>query len=252
LNFDAAEGDVEMNRSMSARSRLACACLVVAFASGCAMLRDPIEPPKPAGSAPADTGSGILEAISLAAQLAASGQQRQSPLALLAAAELLTHVQPRPLGDAAQMAGADATEPTKASSPPALEALALVAAAEAMGRGDPRVAEMATRIRQLASERPRGSTSGARGPLVHSVPRASRHTWRITFNAQQSAMVRVRGDGDTDLDCYVYSSSGRLVALDDDYTDYCALNWVPRQQEQFRIVIINRGNVYNRYAFWTN
>lgn len=76
--------------------------------------------------------------------------------------------------------------------------------------------------------------------------------YNISFRGGEPALVMVIGDGDTDLDLYVYDSNGNLVAYDDDYSDNCVCTWTPRWTGKFRIKIVNRGNVYNRYVLTTN
>lgn len=61
----------------------------------------------------------------------------------------------------------------------------------------------------------------------------------------------VRGDGDTDLDVYVYDSNGNLILSDKDYTDDCLMQWTPKANEAYRVVIKNRGRVYNNYTITT-
>jgi hypothetical protein len=61
--------------------------------------------------------------------------------------------------------------------------------------------------------------------------------------------VMVRGDGDTDLDCWLYDSAGRLVSSDTDSTDFCVLP-APGVGTH-RVAIRNLGRVYNDYAIWT-
>lgn len=65
-------------------------------------------------------------------------------------------------------------------------------------------------------------------------------------------MVIVNGDGDTDLDLYVYDENGNLMGKDIDYSDYCVVSWTPRWTGPFTIKIKNRGSVYNRYKIYTN
>ena len=62
----------------------------------------------------------------------------------------------------------------------------------------------------------------------------------------------VDGDGDTDLDIFIYDQNGYLVAYDDDYSDYCVASWRPRWSGVYRVVIVNHGRVYNRYRLSTN
>lgn len=77
-------------------------------------------------------------------------------------------------------------------------------------------------------------------------------TYNISFRAGQLAQVIVIGDGDTDLDVYVYDSNDNLITSDSDYTDDCICQWYPKWTGRFRIVIRNRGGVYNRYVLRTN
>ena len=67
------------------------------------------------------------------------------------------------------------------------------------------------------------------------------------FAGGREATVVVSGDGDTDLDLYVYDENGNLVASDTDGSYQCAVSWTPRWTGRFTIRIVNRGRVYNRY-----
>ena len=49
-----------------------------------------------------------------------------------------------------------------------------------------------------------------------------------------------------------YDSNGNLIDSDTDYTDNCVCTWTPRWTGNFRIKIVNRGGVYNRYILRTN
>lgn len=76
--------------------------------------------------------------------------------------------------------------------------------------------------------------------------------YTVAFRAGELAIVTVIGDGDTDLDLYVYDANGNLIDSDTDYTDNCVCTWTPRWTGNFRIKIVNRGRVYNRYVLRTN
>ncbi len=77
-------------------------------------------------------------------------------------------------------------------------------------------------------------------------------SYRDTFLAGRLAQISVRGDGDTDLDLYVYDENGNLVASDTDGLDYCVVQFNPKWTGRFRIVVRNLGSVYNRYTLRTN
>ena len=74
----------------------------------------------------------------------------------------------------------------------------------------------------------------------------------MKFWASELAEVCVSGDGDTDLDLYVYDANGNLIGSDTDYTDECVVRWVPAWTGTFIVKVVNRGALYNNFAIWTN
>lgn len=80
----------------------------------------------------------------------------------------------------------------------------------------------------------------------------STDTYSVIFEGLERAEIAVIGDGDTDLDLYVYDEFGNLIESDDDSTDQCYVTFFPRRTGRFTIRIVNRGSVYNRYAIVTN
>ena len=69
----------------------------------------------------------------------------------------------------------------------------------------------------------------------------------VTFNDLEKAVIFVQGDGDTDLDLYVYDSVGNLVASDTDETDTCFVTFTPPIGQPYTIEVRNLGDVYNAY-----
>ena len=96
-----------------------------------------------------------------------------------------------------------------------------------------------------------GAKGGSQTNITH-VNANSSDRYEIFFRAGEEACILVTGDGDTDLDLYVYDEDGDLVAYDDDYTDTCLVEWTPPYTQKYEIRIVNRGNVYNNYAIITN
>ncbi len=80
----------------------------------------------------------------------------------------------------------------------------------------------------------------------------SSDSFSITFVSGRLAEILVSGDGDTDLDLYVYDSNGNLIASDSDYTDDCYVSWIPAWTGKYTVKVVNRGGVYNRYVIATN
>ena len=71
--------------------------------------------------------------------------------------------------------------------------------------------------------------------------------WNVWTSPGHSQVV-VDGDGDTDLDCYVYDRAGRLLGGDDDGTDYCVVTFRRPASGNVVLDIENRGRVYNAYS----
>ena len=70
--------------------------------------------------------------------------------------------------------------------------------------------------------------------------------WRVWAAAGQTRVV-VNGDGDTDLDCWVYDPYGNLVGSDTDGTDLCIIGFRNPTAGNLTIRIRNLGGVYNQY-----
>ncbi len=79
-------------------------------------------------------------------------------------------------------------------------------------------------------------------------------TYYERFYGGETARVSIVGDGDTDLDLFVYDMQGRLVGQGIGLTDRETVTWfVPGNQIQtYRIVVRNLGGVWNRYTLRTN
>lgn len=90
-----------------------------------------------------------------------------------------------------------------------------------------------------------GARSGVIAPFDTKI-------YTSTFYAGDRVEIGVSGDGNTDLDLYVYDNQGRLVAKDDDRTDECRVHLVIYRTSQWTIKVVNRGRYYNAFDIWTN
>lgn len=92
------------------------------------------------------------------------------------------------------------------------------------------------------------------GPSIRST-RVEAHksdVYVVTLRGGEKASVLVKGDGDTDLDCFLRDENGNTVARDVDSTDSCLLQMTPKWTGQFRIEVRNNGSVFNAYTIRTN
>lgn len=74
----------------------------------------------------------------------------------------------------------------------------------------------------------------------------STDTWRVWAPAGHTSVV-VDGDGDTDLDCWVYDRFGNLLGRDTDRTDLCIIRFNNPSSGNLTIRISNLGDIYNEY-----
>jgi hypothetical protein len=92
------------------------------------------------------------------------------------------------------------------------------------------------------------------GPNLHKDQVLANHTdsYEITFEGDEKAVVAIIGDGDTDLDLFIYDENDNLIGENTDLTDRCSVEWTPSWTGKFSIKIKNLGSVYNEYVLITN
>jgi hypothetical protein len=68
-----------------------------------------------------------------------------------------------------------------------------------------------------------------------------RFTRAFLLNRLETTQVLVNGDGDGDVDCFLYDENGNVVAADNSVEDRCYLRVVPKWRGVFILRIINNG-----------
>jgi hypothetical protein len=194
---------------------------------------------------------GAVGQAALAAEMAAYGYAEKAPLALVSAARIVIAQAVDVVDRDKESEGGEEGEAKSGGVDVSLDAEKLLADAEEMAAGDEVIVELIGRVRQEAVTVTRGRVGG---PASHYDEVLARTTdvYTMSFRGGEWAEIRVRGDGDTDLDCYVYDQNGNLIDSDTDYTDYCILGWVPRWTGSFTLRIQNLGWVWNGYILVTN
>jgi hypothetical protein len=96
-----------------------------------------------------------------------------------------------------------------------------------------------------------GAIGGPRSTSDRIAARGER-SWRVTFAGGQTARVAVAGDGYTVLDLYVYNLYGNLIAWDERMQKTCVVEWRPKYDETFVVIVVNRGSTYNDFGLATN
>lgn len=94
------------------------------------------------------------------------------------------------------------------------------------------------------------SQTPSRRPInIDLTDRVEPHTtdvYNMFFFRGEPVVINLIGDGDTDLELYVYDKEGNCVYGEDDIME-CCYDFTPRWNGYFKITIKNLGNVYNRY-----
>lgn len=181
--------------------------------------------------------------IKLAAELSKYGYANKSALALIQAAQIAVDNNFQEV--AAQKDNAEAAQTTgDKKGNITLDPKQLLEDAAVLADGDANLLALIAKASETQSKR---APVGGSSYNSTSVNGNGTDVYTVSFIAGQTAVVTVVGDGDTDLDLYVYDSNGNLIVKDDDYTDNCVVSWTPKWTGKFKIKVVNRGPVYNRY-----
>ncbi len=122
-------------------------------------------------------------------------------------------------------------------------ALLVLAAQAAAGAGSPVPGSASAQLGPAEVASPVGGA-------IYQVDRVSALSsvwYTVTLRAGEESWIAVRGDGDTDLDLYVYDENWNLVASDTDVTDSMLARITPRWTGRFHLEIRNLGRVYNQF-----
>ncbi len=200
------------------------------------------------GAKPSPQARGVEQAA-LAASLVSYGRQERSPAALMLAAQMYRDVGGVEAARAKTSEGAAApaaggTKQDRAAPTPA----ALFTEAKTLAGAD---RALVAQIDRIAMQQSKGAVAGPQRHRDRVLARDT-DTYSIAFRGGEPARVAALGDGDTDLDLFVYDQNGNLVCSDDDSTDQTVCGWTPAWSGNFRVRIRNLGGVYNAYTLMTN
>lgn len=194
-----------------------------------------------------------VSAMRVALDLAKYGYENESPSALIEAANILASTPVQNLEGNIEQGAENANEGDKADKK-SIEPKQLLADARELAGEDANLLALADKIDAklaIPEEEVRGAVGGAK----YAYGKVYAHSYTYydqKFWSNELAEILVSGDGDTDLDLYVYDENGNLIVSDTDYTDDCYVRFAPRWTGLFRIKIVNRGGVYNNYTIVTN
>jgi len=184
-----------------------------------------------------------VQAIHTAHALVRYGDANGDALSLITAARILKQAGSR--SASARREGSVAVEKKTRDERFSVNGILARATILANGRAD--VVALADDVAESGT---RGAINGpARWTEVVSSGRTD--SYRIAFRGGESAGVAVSGDGDSDLDLYVFDESGNLICKDESGADDMLCRWRPRWNGHFIVKIRNLG-VANEYVLVHN
>ena len=195
--------------------------------------------------------SESLAAVKLANQILRYGYENKSTLALLDALQIFSENPTQAFNATKQGEAVDETKNDGKKAKVSFDYESVLADAKTFAEGDPNLLALIDNIDAEAKGSQRGNINGPSRDYS-SVNGNSYVDYTASFVANELAEILVSGDGDTDLDLYVYGSNGNLIGKDTDYSDDCYVRWIPAWTGRFIIRIVNRGPVYNRFVILTN
>ncbi|OQX98797.1 MAG: hypothetical protein B6I24_04340 [Bacteroidetes bacterium 4572_128] len=194
-----------------------------------------------------------VEAAKVAQNLANYGYANKNALSILSAAEILAKTALSEINPDKVENGKKVDESTKMKkTADALNPLSLIADARKM-TNDKHLLAIADNVEKKIkkSSSSRGAAGGAKAGYKTVAGYSYVYYW-VTFYGGSLAEVAVVGDGDTDLDLYIYDENGNLIVRDTSYGDNCYTSWRPNWTGSFKIKVRNRGSLYNKFFIATN
>ncbi len=205
----------------------------------------------PSAAAPAVGPTRAVPAIEqavLAEQLTSHALAQPDVLTLVMAARLSTRSAGTPVARKPLASATNPAPPPAKPGPHPRSAAALLARARALAQGR---ADLLALIEDAAVERARGIEDG---PKTSNGMAGARATvmYRERFKASERATVMISGDGDSNLDLYVYDERGARVCAAERLDDVEVCRWQPQGAGQYTIHVVNRGAVENSYVMRSN
>ena len=209
-----------------------------------------------------------LSLAATAAQLAIEGENRKSPLLLLAAAEILADLQ-QSRRDAAGVESSTTADNADGRLP-ALDMDALIARARELAKGNEALETAVEALVEGIESDSRGLTfrqgkdletielEGVIYKVINTEhdrldPGDELTLENVVFEGKKPAQILVIGDGDGDLDLWVYDgNTGNEIAADTDLTSVCVANWTTRYEGPFTVKVKNVGTVWERFYVLAN
>ena len=194
-----------------------------------------------------NAGARAVQDLSLAYRLIALGDRTHDPLPLIVAARIMKQ-HPAKMAKRSKKTEGSAAKGGAGKDNGISTAKAVLAKAREYAKGRKDVLAM---IDDVAAASSRGRVGGPTRHLDRVRPRIT-DVYRITFRGRRRAAVAIAGDGDTNLDLFIYDENGNLICSSRRGSDREGCAWTPRWTGPFRIKVRNYGHLHNSYWLVTN
>jgi hypothetical protein len=200
------------------------------------------------GMEPVGASSPELGRARLALELVASGRETESPLLLLAAAELL-------LGIAPPVPEPEAAEEGAGSALQTLSTEALARQARALAPEDDAVEKLADRVSRRAAMAQGGMGDAVLPPSWYEAYLQPQRAYPLylRFSGDTGAEVVVNGGTSSSLSLRAYRlSDNAVVASSPSFGSTCTVKWNPGASQTYRVEIRNNGTAGEPVVICTN
>ena len=189
-----------------------------------------------------------MEQLQLAKQLAIYGYDNGSATALIEAARIMSGVQFD--GLEAQVTRNDGQDVESPNGERKMTAATLIADAKKLAGDDKQLLALADGV-NISGVGTRGAVGGEKGQndVVYG---RSYNDYVVAFKKGIIAQIGVSGNGNSDLDLYVYDEYGHLIVCDNDYSDDCYVSWYPSWTGNYLVRVVNQGTYRNYFTIVTN
>ena len=209
-----------------------------------------------------EDSAAAVSLVNQASQLVHYAQENESPLAMLTAVQMLGRVRLQENSDRVgskktgmQHEGEEVKEGPKGTMPaPTLDPQKLLAQAKPWAKGNQNLLALIDAEAAKAKAAPGATLGSTRGVIEHvdTVRPRAYDDFVISFYAGEVARVAVVGDGNTDVDLFVFDQNGHEIARDDDRSAECVVQFTPRWTGPFRVRVVNNGYTASNYILATN
>ena len=218
--------------------------IVVIFAAGPSFAN---EGPN-SGKEPADAPR-VVERWSAAHELYALGRGDSDPILVIAALRLIAGVPTQDAERQGEEIGGEDSKKDASAGPPDLDTM--IATSRDIAGDDPVLNAM---IDDVEASKTKGRVRGP-GQAQGNVKAGGKVVYEgegTIFKAGVVAEVALVGDGDTDLDLYIFDELGNEICASTGYADREYCRWTPRWEGLFRIEVRNKGPLWNQYSLTAN